>query len=110
MSAITALQPDTFESEYRAYQSARRAFWDEVARNESHSWGGYYHTQLERVYQHLIPEGASVLEVGCGTGRLLAALKPATGVGVDFSEDTIAAARREHPELEFIVADAHELE
>jgi SAM-dependent methyltransferase len=110
MAANPAARPHTFEAEYRAYQAERRAFWDGVARSESRSWGGYYHAQLEHVYQHLIPEGASVLEVGCGTGRMLAALKPGVGVGVDFSEESIAIARREHPGLEFIVADAHELE
>ena len=31
--------------------------------------------------------GARVLELGCGTGELLADLKPSFGVGVDFSQD-----------------------
>jgi hypothetical protein len=40
---------------------------------------------------------------------LLAALKPAVGVGVDFSTEMIHRATQRHPQLRFIVADAHEL-
>jgi hypothetical protein len=46
-----------------------------------------------------------VLELGCGTGDLLAALKPSFGVGVDFSEAMIGEARRAHPDLSFFVGD-----
>ena len=30
-------------------------------------WGGYYHKRLANVYSHMIPAGASVLEIGCNT-------------------------------------------
>src|SRR5262249_35412757 len=53
----------------------------------------------------LIREGARVLELGCGTGDLLAALKPSFGVGVDFSAGMIAQARQAHPGLTFLVGD-----
>jgi SAM-dependent methyltransferase len=53
----------------------------------------------------LIPEGARVLELGCGTGNLLAALKPSFGVGIDFSEGMIAQARQAYPDLTFMVGD-----
>ena len=42
----------------------------------------------------LIPPGKRVLELGCGSGHLLAALEPSYGVGVDFSAKTIATAGR----------------
>ena len=38
-----------------------------------------------------------MLEVGCGLGDLLAAVKPARGVGVDFSPAMIALARSAIP-------------
>jgi hypothetical protein len=47
-----------------------------------------------------------VLELGCSSGELLAAVEPARGVGVDFSPAIIELARRHHPQLEFHVADA----
>jgi SAM-dependent methyltransferase len=53
----------------------------------------------------LIPEGARVLELGCGTGRLLAELRPAVGVGIDLSPRMIEIARRQHPGLTFVCGD-----
>jgi len=93
------------------YQQARLHHWNEVARKLEtwRGWGGYYHRRLTQVYQSLVAPGQSVLELGCARGDLLAALKPALGVGVDFSEEMIAAARRRHPQLRFVQADAHAL-
>ena len=65
----------------------------------------FFHDEDLRYLKFLIPEGARVLELGCGTGDLFAALKPAFGVGVDFSECMIAQARQAHPHLTFLVGD-----
>lgn len=45
-----------------------------------------------------------MLELGSGSGDLLAALRPARGVGVDVSEDMVELARGRHPDLEFVAA------
>ena len=100
----------TYQIEFHDYQDARRAFWDGVGRRHPRSWGGYYHTRLKDVFRHVIPEGMKVLEIGCGCGDLLAALKPATGVGVDLASSMVAKARERHPHLSFHVADVHELD
>ncbi|MFP4417697.1 MAG: glycosyltransferase [Chitinispirillaceae bacterium] len=68
----------------------------------------YYHERLSRVYQFIIPQGSTVLEIGCGNGRLLSALNPARGVGIDISEKAIAQAKESCPRLEFYAADVHE--
>src|SRR5215468_3649559 len=65
----------------------------------------FFHEEDLRYLKFLIPEGARVLELGCGTGDLLAALKPSFGVGVDFSAGMIAQARHAHPDLTFLVGD-----
>ena len=65
----------------------------------------YFHAEDLRYLQFLIPEGCRILELGCGTGHLLAALKPSFGVGVDFSSRMIAEARKAHPDLTFLVGD-----
>jgi SAM-dependent methyltransferase len=57
----------------------------------------------------LIPEGARVLEIGCGRGDLLASLKPAYGLGVDFSPNMIEIARSRHRDLNFQMTDVGEL-
>ena len=93
------------------YKRARQAHWDEVAcdLDSWKSWGGYYHHRLAQIYQFLVAPGQRVLELGCGQGDLLAALKPAVGVGVDFSIEMVERARRQRPNLRFIHADAQEL-
>jgi SAM-dependent methyltransferase len=58
-----------------------------------------------RFMRFLIPEGARVLDLGCGTGRLLAELKPSMGVGIDLSPRMIDVARRHHPALHFVCGD-----
>src|SRR5262245_25905862 len=72
------------------------------------SW--YYHQELRRLCRFVIPPGATVLEVGCGTGDLLAAVEPSAGVGVDLSPRMIAQARRRFPELEWRVGDGESLD
>jgi len=48
--------------------------------------------------------------MGCARGDLLSALNPTEGVGVDFCPEALGKARAAHPELEFVLADAHELD
>ena len=72
-----------------------------------------FHAQLHAHFRHQISAGESVLELGCGAGDLLAALEPARGVGMDFSEEMIAKARTRHGAqsgLEFRVGDVAEIE
>ena len=71
--------------------------------------GSYYYDLLADIYRGIIPEGSSVLEIGCGTGTLLARIRPSRGVGVDISPKMIAIAVAKHPEFRFLVADASAL-
>ncbi|HOE35309.1 MAG TPA: bifunctional class I SAM-dependent methyltransferase/glycosyltransferase family 2 protein [Anaerolineaceae bacterium] len=96
---------------YLDFTQKRTAHWDALAEKppKKINWSAYYHRRLRHVYQHIIPPGCAVLEVGCGKGDLLAAVKPALGVGIDFSEAMVRAARGAHPEMRFLQADAHAL-
>jgi ubiquinone/menaquinone biosynthesis C-methylase UbiE len=64
-----------------------------------------YHEDDNKFMRFLIPPGKRVLELGCGRGDLLAALKPSYGVGVDFGAETIAKANARRPDLHFVVGD-----
>src|SRR6266852_7891005 len=64
-----------------------------------------YHDDDLKFMRFLIPPGKRVLELGCGRGDLLAALKPSYGVGVDFGAETIAKANDRHPDLYFVLGD-----
>ena len=67
-----------------------------------------YHEDDLKFMRFLIPPGKRVLELGCGTGELLAALEPSYGVGVDFGAETLARARARFPQLNFILGDAED--
>src|SRR5215470_9056979 len=67
-----------------------------------------YHEDDVKFMRFLIPPGKRVLELGCGTGELLAALAPSYGVGVDFAPKTLARARARHPQLNFILGDGED--
>src|SRR5262245_25108871 len=56
----------------------------------------YFYGTLTRVLQARIPFGQRVLDIGCGSGHLLAALNPSQGVGIDISERAVAEARRQY--------------
>lgn len=70
----------------------------------------FFHREDLLYLRFLIPEGLRILELGCGTGHLLAALKPSFGVGVDFSNGMIAEARANHPDLTFLTGDVEDAE
>jgi SAM-dependent methyltransferase len=103
LEAVAPVAPD---------DASLAAFFDDFAAEEQ-KWRrrnrGYY-SQLESVYRFLIRPGATVLEIGSGSGDLLAALKPRHGVGVDVSQRMVELARTRHPELEFHVASGERFE
>ncbi len=97
-------------SKQAAYTVQRVEHWDRIARaNQPWSAGRAYHRRLTEFFRFLIPEGSRVLEIGCGGGDLLAALKPSRGVGVDFSPEMLSLARKNHPAMEWLEMDAHQL-
>lgn len=88
----------------------RIAHWDQVARNWNNKVGlnQYYHQRLGEIYRSLVTPNMKVLELGCGQGDLLAALKPKVGVGVDFSSEMIKRGKEKYPSLQLIQGDAHD--
>ncbi len=60
-----------------------------------------YHRQITALARAAVRPGATVLEIGCGAGDLLAALEPSRGVGIDVSGRMIESARLRHAGLTF---------
>jgi len=84
----------------------RRDFYEQNCERRIQSGGRYYHQLLRNLFGFLVPPQSRVLEIGCGTGDLLAAVNPCRGVGVDFSPKMLEAARSRHPGLEFAEGEA----
>lgn len=66
----------------------------------------YLHEDLSAALRRLIPTDASVLEVGCGAGDLIASLPNTKKQGVDLLPEVVETARRRHPSVPFEVEDA----
>ena len=88
------------------------SYFDSVA-SQRPKWkrrNSFYHKLLEKYFSFIVPKNAKVLEIGCGTGDLLASLLPVKGVGIDFSPKIIEIAKSNYPDLDFLVQDAEKLE
>lgn len=73
-----------------------------------------WHTRKWAVVKEMIQEVSSrVLDIGCADGwlttRMAQVLSEAGVIGLDVSPKMINHARKEHPEVDFICADAHEI-
>ena len=65
----------------------------------------YYYNLVKREYSAIIPSEKTILDIGCGTGEMLNALKPSRGVGIDISPNMIKEAKKKFEEYSFIVAE-----
>ncbi len=88
-----------------------RSDYDLFARVYDRHWGGFADgilPVLDRLIPGKLAEGARVLDLCCGTGRLAATLtrRGCEVIGVDVSEAMIDLARHNAPDAEFMVADA----
>lgn len=81
--------------------------WDPARYDDDHA---FVYEYGEAVVDWLDPtDGERILDLGCGTGQLTAAIADAGAevVGLDRSLEMLETARREHPTLPFVRADAH---
>ncbi|MBE0621682.1 MAG: glycosyltransferase [Burkholderiales bacterium] len=100
------------EQKLSARKEAVRALSDALAA-ERDKWiarNAFFYDSDYRYMRFLVSEGLRVLDLGCGTGRLLAELRPSVGVGVDISARMIGVARNAYPHLEFHVGDVEDVE
>ncbi len=90
-------------SAQQSYPSNSPEYFDAVTESRV-NWrkkNAYYHGCIRKYLQFVVPQGVSVLDVGCFAGEQLASLKPARGVGIDFGKKIIEVARKKFPSLEF---------
>lgn len=65
-----------------------------------------YHRMISSICRFYIPASSRVLEIGSGSGDLLAAMAPSRGVGIDISPQMVRLAASKHPDLEFLCMPA----
>lgn len=98
-----AVAPSTVPNKPACQLDNVAAFYN--ANPPKHSWASRQYKQiLAHYYQLLIPEHASVLEVGCADGDLLALLPNRDITGIDISAAQIDRARKRLPHVTFHTA------
>ncbi len=79
-------------------------FYDKVGDYFSHTRKWLWPEMLP--YLNRVEENDTVLDIGCGNGRLLNGIKkPVKYVGVDFSKILLGNARKLHPKEKFVYGD-----
>ncbi|GAA2531042.1 hypothetical protein Ahu01nite_094750 [Winogradskya humida] len=98
-----------YRTESQAFFAARAATWDT-------KFGDDQPAYAQAVAQARLPAGATTLDLGCGTGRALPALRDAIGpqatlLGVDLTPQMLTAARQRarHCGALLLLADAQRL-
>ncbi len=92
-----------------------RKHYDMVADTYDHHYdhrrGRKYHTHLSNHLMKALPEGANLLDIGCGTGLFVEKYMQngGRGTGLDISEGMVARARSRCPDCEFVVGTGESL-
>lgn len=95
-------KPPQSVADYFDQQAPSRKEW------KKRNW--YYHKTIESLVRFLVPAEGSVLEIGSGTGDLLASVGAKRAVGIDVSPKMVAEARKKYSVGDFKVMDAEYLE
>ena len=96
MTTITSNTLEYFEKTAASHKQKRRRH-------------RYYWNEIINYCNYFSHDDYSVLEIGCGTGELINALKGKRKVGIDFSEGMIDIAKKNFSQPEFKVMAAEEI-
>jgi len=84
---------DTISKEY----AEKKIYW------RKRNW--YYHESIINQLKFFIPEGSSIIEIGCGMGDTLSSLNPDPGVGIDKNKFLLEKGKEKYPGIKFILSD-----
>lgn len=70
----------------------------------------YFYERMKHLFRFIVEPNKRVLSIRCGTAPFLETVAPSRGVGVELTEEMVAAARARCPQYEFVQQDPEELE
>lgn len=80
-----------------------------AAKRDPRIFSNYYWEEISDYLSYFSHQDISVLEIGCGSGDLLAKIPAAKKTGIDFSENYISWAKEKHKSenINFLLMDAN---
>ena len=93
-------------------ESKHNYFNAQAKKRKDRKFSAYYWKEITNYCNYFSHEESSVLEIGCGSGDLLATICGNKKTGIDFSHEYIAWAKEKHQKqnIEFLVRDANNIE
>ena len=87
----------------RSSARALREYFDSIAPEWDHwrSRNRYYHDRVKELVAGAVVPDQSVLDIGSGTGDVLASVAPSDGLGLNVADRLTDLARAKYPELTF---------
>jgi ubiquinone/menaquinone biosynthesis C-methylase UbiE len=70
----------------------------------------YYWDNITECCNFFIHHEATILEIGCGTGELLKKINGKEKTGIDFSKKMIEEAKKQYPDLNFVLMPAEKID
>jgi hypothetical protein len=65
----------------------------------------FYHEHVKELVAGAVAPGQRVLDLGCGTGDVLATVRPSPGLGLNVGDQLTQLAREKYPDLRFETFD-----
>ncbi|MEN8115697.1 MAG: glycosyltransferase [Bacteroidota bacterium] len=96
---------------YKEKKEAAKVYFNETAetRIKYRKSKRYYWDSITEYCNFFVHSESSVLEVGCGTGELLAKINGKEKTGIDFSGKMIELATTQFPDIDFVCMPAEEI-
>lgn len=97
---------------YKVKKEQLKAYFNRTAetRIKYRKSKSYYWDSITDYCNFFVEKNSKLLEVGCGTGELLARIDGREKTGIDFSETMIGNARQQFPEIEFVCMPAEDIQ
>jgi ubiquinone/menaquinone biosynthesis C-methylase UbiE len=101
---MSRVQEEKIRNHYNAVADTYDIHYD-------HNRGRNYHTRLSNHLIRALPEGGTLLDIGCGTGLFVEKYirHGGTAVGIDISERMVCQARKRCTGCEFIVGNGGQI-
>jgi len=94
----------TRKEEYKQYLKKHSDTWVKYRKRRA-----YYWDSITQYCNYFIHDDSRVLEIGCGSGEMLAGFKGREKTGIDFCQNLIEKARNNFPGIRFEVMEAENI-